>query len=915
MSTNALPSQPDRDRSDTGNTRDTRKPARASSAATREQNGKTSRREAVETLRVVTIQSQTAVEPPHQEIASASNEEKERKSPEEVRETRGRDSHNPSQNRRDRRQNVAEREQLPDRRSTDNSTDKLPRHNQRDSASSMSYDILHQAKPPIPSGRNSRSRSQPATPYERRHGVSQEVKRGNEQSYKTPRKENLPREQSQQPSLQNQLLRQEASSAKQSLYGRSSRRQIEKNSEPSNRAQRKPASREQVRSPVNKSAKDNKQRRSQRKQKDNVENRQSERRYALQASQEYSDTRASTLSPRTRSVVQPARQLGRDSSAKSQPDISPEQVVQQIYKRRHGRRREGFLFLLLLLTMLAMVLWFTLNASLRYLEIQEVSLPNMVGQPIGQVEQQLEQLGLQLERYDEQTREVAAHHVSSQSPAAGSMVRQGRRVVVGVNTPEQAVTLVPLTGLGQDEALAILEDLHLRAAQIDYVANDDVPAGTVLASEPESSSVLATGSTVYLTVSRGPEAAKITMPQLVGLSVSEAERRVRALGVLQVDKVLAGIGNTRVIQHLPVAGEVVLAKAPVTLYYQTSDSNLVWIPDLIGKTMPQVYDDLANAGLTINNHWIEYMQDMNAPDGVVTQSPSAGWALRNSPVALIVNRSSAYAHPSAPSAPVWTGNPTGVGPVSPAPFNPNISIVDVLEGTSLQSPSMQSSHMDSASGSPSLLISPNAPATLPPATLPSTTFVPANPTSSPAAPQISAPLLTQQPPSQQPFQPSGLVAPSMLDNVGNTPNILQPLPPSRLPIPDSNGNLINPLPPTPNPLISAPVVTPAPVTDAALFTPPPPPSVVVSNAPPAHSSTTIPRNIPVNFHPASYSFLQGRSFRYRLVVQDTQGERTLIDRQVQNGETISQLVTVYGSTEQVELRTYIDNEYFQAWNP
>lgn len=630
--------------------------------------------------------------------------------------------------------------------------------------------------------------------------------------------------------------------------------------------------------------------------------------------------------------AQRSRQLQRQARAsyREQQHLSPEQAAQKVYKRRHGRRREGFLLLLLLLTMLGIVLWVTLNASLRYLEIQEVSLPNMVGQPIEQVEAELKRLGLQLERYEEETRAVAPHHVSSQSPVAGSRVRQGRRVVLGVNTPEQAVTLLPLVGLEQEEALAILDDLHLLVAQIDYVAHEDIPSGIVLASEPESSSVLATGSTVHLTVSRGPEAAKITMPQLVGLSVAEAERRVRALGVLQVDKVLAGIGSSKVVQHLPVAGELVLAKAPVTLYYQTSNSNLVWIPDLTGKSMPQVYSDLGAAGLTINERWVQYIHDTSAADGVVTQSPSAGWALRNSPVTLVVNRTAAsYVNAVQPTAPVFTGSPTGVGPVNNfVPFDPNRPLSAIFAETSTApNSSLQRPNIDSSAGVASNIPllgdgNMNAPATLPPATLPPATLPSATLPSTNFTP---APSLTPQVPSVpasvpvRPSQPVVLAPLNTLNNTGNTPNILQPLPPSRLPIPDSSGNLINPLPPSPNPLIptQTPAPTPAPTPSPSISLPPPPSTSVntsVSNVSPTGVAGVL-RTIPVNFNPAVYGFLQGRSFRYRLVAKDTQGERTLIDHYIQNGESVSQLVTVYGTTGQVELRIYIDDEYFHAWNP
>ena len=72
------------------------------------------------------------------------------------------------------------------------------------------------------------------------------------------------------------------------------------------------------------------------------------------------------------------------------------------------------------------------------------------------------------------------------------------------------------------------------------------------------------------------------------------------------------------------------------------------------------------------------------------------------------------------------------------------------------------------------------------------------------------------------------------------------------------------------------------------------------------------RTIPITFNPASYGFLQGQTNVYKLLVIDDRGEREEIVQVLQAGESVNTQITVYG---RAELRTYINNSFFQAWNP
>lgn len=72
------------------------------------------------------------------------------------------------------------------------------------------------------------------------------------------------------------------------------------------------------------------------------------------------------------------------------------------------------------------------------------------------------------------------------------------------------------------------------------------------------------------------------------------------------------------------------------------------------------------------------------------------------------------------------------------------------------------------------------------------------------------------------------------------------------------------------------------------------------------------RNVTIRFNPNNYGFLQSQENLFQLIVSDNRGEREIINRLLREGDTIDTVITIYG---RAELRTYINNNLFQAWNP
>lgn len=75
------------------------------------------------------------------------------------------------------------------------------------------------------------------------------------------------------------------------------------------------------------------------------------------------------------------------------------------------------------------------------------------------------------------------------------------------------------------------------------------------------------------------------------------------------------------------------------------------------------------------------------------------------------------------------------------------------------------------------------------------------------------------------------------------------------------------------------------------------------------------RVVPFRFVPEELgvSSLVENEYHLRLVVQDAQGERTVVDERVPAGESVEERVRVHGDSPL--LQTYVNDVFFQAWRP
>uniref|UniRef100_UPI0012EBAFCB Stk1 family PASTA domain-containing Ser/Thr kinase n=1 Tax=Cellulomonas bogoriensis TaxID=301388 RepID=UPI0012EBAFCB len=197
--------------------------------------------------------------------------------------------------------------------------------------------------------------------------------------------------------------------------------------------------------------------------------------------------------------------------------------------------------------------------------------------------------------------------------------------------PVESVEMPSLVGMTEADARAELEALSLEFAR-ETEADDTVPEGTVIRSDPQGPTEVEVGETVTVVVSQGPDA--IDIPDLEGENRDTARDRLQALGLTNIQTTTEdhrSIERDGVIRTEPEAGQSVSPDTEVTLVISTGQ---VQLPDLSGQSEEEVRQTLNDLGLSFG---IDREESRDAEPGtVIRQSPAAGPVAQRSSVSVVL---------------------------------------------------------------------------------------------------------------------------------------------------------------------------------------------------------------------------------------------------------------------------------------
>lgn len=167
----------------------------------------------------------------------------------------------------------------------------------------------------------------------------------------------------------------------------------------------------------------------------------------------------------------------------------------------------------------------------------------------------------------------------------------------------QDITVPDVTGKQMEIAQTMLTDKHL-SVSIKEVDSSDVPVGEVITQTPIGGSVVKANRTIYLTVSRGNHGDTVLVPDLRGLTLDEATRKLKEIG-LSVGTVTyadADRDDGKILQQTPSSPDKVAQNTTIDVVVsrvKVKESAPVNVPDTRGMSLDTAMQTLNNAGISI----------------------------------------------------------------------------------------------------------------------------------------------------------------------------------------------------------------------------------------------------------------------------------------------------------------------------
>ncbi|GAB7110342.1 Stk1 family PASTA domain-containing Ser/Thr kinase [Streptomyces phaeofaciens JCM 4814] len=260
-----------------------------------------------------------------------------------------------------------------------------------------------------------------------------------------------------------------------------------------------------------------------------------------------------------------------------------------------------------------------------------VDVPALVGQTLDDARRAADNVGLTVTvTAKEPCEDQPKGHVCTQSPADGRLA-EGEAVALTVSTGSPEVEVPDVLDKDEDDASRILADKGFQVTTRHVESAEET--GTVLDQDPDGGEKAERGGEITLTVAK--EAARSTVPDLVGRTVDEATELLAEHDL--------ELGDTTRVESDATAGTVIgqseregaEVDPGTTVDVQVAEAKeTVEIPgDIVGGTLAEVRGELAGLGLGVS----VASGSSQASDAVVTSStPTVGSEVARGSTVIVV---------------------------------------------------------------------------------------------------------------------------------------------------------------------------------------------------------------------------------------------------------------------------------------
>lgn len=227
---------------------------------------------------------------------------------------------------------------------------------------------------------------------------------------------------------------------------------------------------------------------------------------------------------------------------------------------------------------------------------------------------------------------VAKGHIIATSPDAGAKVKRGSTIRLLISKGKERYTIPDgIIGLSKTDATSLLSGLNLTVAGSKERYSQTIPSGKVVSTYPLVGTKVKRATPVTLVLSKGP--APVTLPKLVGLSISRATKLLTAKNL--TIKVEAQVFDNKpegtILSSNPAQGQVVAQRSRI-LVTVSKGPVLIPIPNVVKMSRTQAVATLRAAGFSVK------VQNSAGPvvfNKVYSQSPGAYSSARRGSVVII----------------------------------------------------------------------------------------------------------------------------------------------------------------------------------------------------------------------------------------------------------------------------------------
>lgn len=207
-------------------------------------------------------------------------------------------------------------------------------------------------------------------------------------------------------------------------------------------------------------------------------------------------------------------------------------------------------------------------------ETKKVNVPKVEGQTEANARSALEAVGLKTGTVTEQNSDtVKSGNVISQDPPANSSVEKDSSVSLVISKGPSGVKVIDVIGHEESRATRELQEAGFQVAVKD-VYSEELSAGLVLGTSPDTGQLAAPGSTVTISVSRGRK--EVSIPSVsVGMTFEQAKEKLEDAGfegrIKEGAESSESVGEGFVTRYEP--SRTVEPQGTVTIYVSTGSAS------------------------------------------------------------------------------------------------------------------------------------------------------------------------------------------------------------------------------------------------------------------------------------------------------------------------------------------------------